>query len=113
MSFLTFLTSIWGNGVVFTWLLNLTGISALLVWGSIGFVSLRFRAAWRAQGRSAHDLPYAQPLYPVLPVTVLVIAGLLFIGQGYAAVKQQPASAVVRVSPPSVFRPVRAHLTHS
>ncbi len=97
-SFLTFLTSIWGEGVVFTWLLNLSGISALLVLGSIGFVSLRFRRAWRAQGRSVDDLPYVQPLYPVLPVTILVIAVLLFIGQGYSAVKEQPFSAIVRVS---------------
>lgn len=97
-SFLTFLTSIWGEGVVFTWLLNLSGISALLVWGSIGFVSLRFRRAWRAQGRSVDDLPYVQPLYPVLPATILVIAVLLFIGQGYSAVKEQPFSAIVRVS---------------
>ncbi|THG94590.1 hypothetical protein EW026_g6918 [Hermanssonia centrifuga] len=66
VSFLTFLTSIWGEGVVFNWFLNLTGISALLVWGSIGAVSLRF--------------------------SVIIIAVLMFIAQGYAAVKEQPFS---------------------
>ncbi|KAI5999785.1 amino acid permease-domain-containing protein [Pisolithus orientalis] len=89
---LTFLTTIWGEGVVFTWLLNLTGISALLVWGSIGVISLRFRAAYHAQGRSLADLPYVQPLFPVLPVGVVLLAVLMFIAEGYAAVKEQPFS---------------------
>ena len=99
ISFLTFLTTIWGEGIAFTWLLNLTGISALLVWGTIGAVSLRFRWCWRVQGRSLEDLPYVQPLYPVLPITVIIIAALMFIAQGYAAVKQQPFSAVLGEPP--------------
>lgn len=97
-SFLAFLTTIWGQGVVFTWLLNLTGISALLVWGSIGFISLRFRAAWKAQGRPLSDLPYTQPLFPLLPIGVVVLATLMFIAEGYSAVKVQPFNARVSVS---------------
>ncbi|KAI6043723.1 amino acid permease/ SLC12A domain-containing protein [Pisolithus marmoratus] len=90
---LTFLTTIWGEGVVFTWLLNLTGISALLVWGSIGVISLRFRAAYHAQGRSLADLPYVQPLFPILPMGVVLLAVLMFIAEGYSAVKEQPFNA--------------------
>ncbi|KAG6373887.1 amino acid permease-domain-containing protein [Boletus reticuloceps] len=93
MSFLAFLTTIWGQGIVFTWLLNLTGISALLVWGSIGLISLRFRVAWKAQGRPLSDLPYTQPCYPLLPIGVVVLALLLFIAEGYSAVELQPFSA--------------------
>lgn len=89
MSFLTFLTTIWGSGIVFTWLLNLVGISALLVWGSIGIISIRFRLAWHAQGRELSDLPYVQPLFPVLPVGTVILAGLMFAAQGWAAVKGQ------------------------
>ena len=87
LSFLTFLTTIWGSGVVFTWLLNLVGISALLVWGSIGVISIRFRLAWNVQGRSLSDLPYQQPLFPVLPVGTIILAALMFAAQGYAAVR--------------------------
>ncbi|KAH9947189.1 amino acid permease-domain-containing protein [Amylocystis lapponica] len=90
MAFLTFFTTIWGEGVVFTWLLNLTGISALLVWGSIGPISLRFRAAWRAQGRTVADLAYVQPLFPVLPLATVTLAVLMFAAEGYAAVVEQP-----------------------
>ncbi|RPD67528.1 hypothetical protein L226DRAFT_452760 [Lentinus tigrinus ALCF2SS1-7] len=93
VSFVTFLTTIWGEGVVFTWLLNLTGISSLLVWGTIGIISLRFRAAWKAQGRPLADLPYTQPLFPVLPLITIVLAVAMFAAQGYASVVQQPFSA--------------------
>ncbi|KAF9235205.1 amino acid permease/ SLC12A domain-containing protein [Melanogaster broomeanus] len=93
VSSLAFLTSIWGTGVVFTWLLNLTGISALLVWGSIGVISIRFRAAYKAQGRSLSDLPYTQPLFPSLPVGVVVLALLMFAAEGYSAVEAQPFNA--------------------
>lgn len=97
MSFVTFLTSIWGEGIVFTWLLNLTGISALLVWATIGVISLRFRAAWKAQGRTLTDLPYRQPLFPALPILTVVLGTLMFIAQGYAAVIQQPFSPRVDI----------------
>lgn len=93
VSSVTFLTTIWGEGIVFTWLLNITGISALLVWGSIGLISLRFRAAYRAQGLSLLDLPYTQPFFPLLPAGVVVLALLMFIAEGYSAVKKQPFEA--------------------
>ncbi|KJA17730.1 hypothetical protein HYPSUDRAFT_146045 [Hypholoma sublateritium FD-334 SS-4] len=89
-SCLTFLTTIWGAGIVFTWLLNITGISALLVWVSIGAISLRFRAAYKAQGRELSDLPYTQPLFPILPAGVIILGTLMFIAEGYAAVRQDP-----------------------
>lgn len=95
-SCLTFLTTIWGEGVVFTWLLNITGISALLVWTSIGLISLRFRTAYVARGLSLSDLPYIQPLFPLLPIGVIILGTLMFIAQGYSAVRQEPFEAKVR-----------------
>jgi hypothetical protein len=97
VSFVSFLTTIWGEGIVFTWLLNLTGISALLVWGSIGLISLRFRMAYRAQGRSLSDLPYTQPFFPLLPIGVVILGTLMFIAEGYSAVKEEPFEAKVLV----------------
>lgn len=90
MACLSFLTTIWGEGIVFTWFLNLVGISSLLLWASIGVISIRFRYAWNAQGRSLSDLPYIQPLFPLLPVTTLILAVLMFVGEGYAAVVVKP-----------------------
>ncbi|EJD55389.1 hypothetical protein AURDEDRAFT_109729 [Auricularia subglabra TFB-10046 SS5] len=93
VSFVAFLTSIWGAGVVFTWLLNLAGITALLVWMSCGVISIRFRLAWKAQNRALSDLPFTQPLFPLLPITVLVLGTCMFVAQGYAAVKSDPFEA--------------------
>ncbi|KAI0076970.1 hypothetical protein K474DRAFT_1644184 [Panus rudis PR-1116 ss-1] len=92
VSFLTFLTTIWGEGEVFTWLLNLVGISSLLVWGSIGVISLRFRMAWKKQKRSLSDLPYTQPLYPLLPWFTIILSVLMFAADGYASVVATPFS---------------------
>ena len=89
-SCLTFLTTIWGQSVVFIWLLNVTGISSLLVWISIGFISLRFRQAYKVQGLALSDLPYQQPLYPLLPIGVMVLGTLMFIALGYASARQEP-----------------------
>jgi len=81
--------------VVFTWLVNMTGISALLVWGSVGIISLRFRMAFRAQGRYLSDLPYRQPFFPLLPIGTIVLAILMFVAEGYSAVKEVPFEAKV------------------
>lgn len=97
VSCLTFLTTIWGEGVVFTWLLNVTGISALLVWASIGLISIRFRRAYKAQKRSLSDLPYEQPLFPLLPISIVVLATLMFIAEGYASVRESPFEVKVRL----------------
>ena len=96
MSFVTFLTTIWGEGVVFGWLVDLTGISSLLVWGTVGVISLRFRAAWKAQGRSTKDLPYTQPLFPVLPWLTIILAIAMLVAQGYASVVETPFDVKVR-----------------
>ena len=53
-----------------------------LVWASIGVISLRLRRAYRAQGRELSDLPYKQPLFPLLPVTMTVLAVLMFAAEG-------------------------------
>ena len=34
------------GGVIFSWLLSLSGLSILFVYGSIGLAHIRFRAAW-------------------------------------------------------------------
>ena len=57
---------------------------------SIGFISFRFRQAYKIQGLSLSDLPYRQPLYPLLPIGVIVLGTLMFIALGYASVRQEP-----------------------
>ena len=93
---------------MFIWLLNAIGISSLLVWISIGFISLRFRQAYKAQGLSLSDLPYQQPLYPLLPIGVPVLGTLMFIAVGYASPHDN-----VKVPPGTFKDPTRTSCTNS
>ncbi|KXL47271.1 hypothetical protein M433DRAFT_71069 [Acidomyces richmondensis BFW] len=42
----------------FTWLLSLSGLSELFIWGTICLSHIRFRAGWKAQGHTLDELPY-------------------------------------------------------
>jgi amino acid permease len=90
-SCLTFLTTIWDQGVVFTWLVKTVGISALVTWTSVGVISIRFRQAYKAQERLLSDLPFQQPFYPLLPIGVIVLGIAMSIALGYSSVTQKPS----------------------
>ncbi|KAG0015946.1 hypothetical protein BGZ81_011469 [Podila clonocystis] len=89
-----FVCDIFGEGVVFTWLVNLTGMSALLTWMSISIIHLRFRAAFKAQGRSLSELPYIAPLFPFSCYISIALALMIVFLQGYQAVTADPFEAV-------------------
>ncbi|KIW90285.1 uncharacterized protein Z519_08929 [Cladophialophora bantiana CBS 173.52] len=46
------------GGTIFNWLLSLSGLSILFIYGSIALAHIRFRAAWAAQGHSLDELPF-------------------------------------------------------
>jgi len=46
------------GGTIFNWLLSLSGLSILFIYGSIALAHIRFRAAWKAQGHSLDELPF-------------------------------------------------------
>ncbi|KAF1808359.1 hypothetical protein P152DRAFT_223816 [Eremomyces bilateralis CBS 781.70] len=53
-----------GAGKAYGYIVNLSGVSTFLVWGSISFIHIRFRQAWAAQGRTPEQLPYRSLWYP-------------------------------------------------
>ncbi|KAL6250338.1 hypothetical protein RBB50_002640 [Rhinocladiella similis] len=55
---LAFINEATTGATVFNWLLALTGLSSFFVWGSICLSHIRFRAGWKAAGRSLDDLPF-------------------------------------------------------
>jgi amino acid transporter len=55
---LAFIGEAANSGVVFSWLLALSGLSYFFVWGSICLSHIRFRSAWKAQGYSLDQIPY-------------------------------------------------------
>jgi len=60
---LCFLAASDKHTVVFNWLMALSGLSAIFMWGSINLSHIRFRLAMRAHGRSLNDeLQYKSPV---------------------------------------------------
>ncbi|WFD24004.1 General amino acid permease [Malassezia equina] len=53
-----------GAAKAYYYIVNVSGMSTFLVWGSVSFMHLRFRAAMRAQQRSIDELPYRALWYP-------------------------------------------------
>ncbi|KZM24313.1 uncharacterized protein EKO05_0005631 [Ascochyta rabiei] len=46
------------GGDIFTWLLSLSGITVLFVFGSIALAHIRFRRAWASKGHTVDEIPY-------------------------------------------------------
>jgi amino acid transporter len=53
-----------GGGKAYGYIVNLSGVSTFLVWGAISFTHIRFRRAWKAQGRTLEELPFKSLWYP-------------------------------------------------
>lgn len=46
------------GGTIFNWLLSLSGLAILFIYGSVALAHIRFRAAWKVQGHSLDELPF-------------------------------------------------------
>ncbi|KAM0787016.1 hypothetical protein ACM66B_006284 [Microbotryomycetes sp. NB124-2] len=72
-----------GANQIFDWAQNLVGVSNQLAWWSIGLASLRFRRAWKVQGRTRNQLRFPAPVWAapfvVISVTVIILV------QGWSA----------------------------
>ncbi|MFC5543427.1 MAG: amino acid permease [Bacilli bacterium] len=82
---LAFLSSFFGDGVVYIWLLNASGLSGFIAWVGIAISHYRFRKAYIKQGRDLKDLPYKSPVYPFGSLFALILCLIVIIGQNYRA----------------------------
>ena len=82
---LAFLASFFGDGVVYMWLLNASGMSGFIAWVGIAISHYRFRKAYLAQGRDINALPYRAKLYPFGPLFALTVCIIVILGQNYTA----------------------------
>ncbi|KAG0243131.1 hypothetical protein BGW41_002771 [Actinomortierella wolfii] len=82
---LAFVVSLVGQGVAYSWLLSLASTTGFIAWMGIAFCHIRFRMAYKAQGRSLNDLPYISRLYPWGPIYTLLICTIILFAQGYSA----------------------------
>ncbi|KAE8444365.1 hypothetical protein EG329_000565 [Mollisiaceae sp. DMI_Dod_QoI] len=73
------------GGDIFTWLLSLSGLSILFIYGSIALAHIRFRAAWAANGHTVDELPYKAAFGVWGSWVCLIINVLCLIAQFYVA----------------------------
>jgi len=82
---LAFLASLFGDGTVYIWLLNASGMSGFIVWLGIAVCHYRFRRAFAAQGKDLSLLPYKAKLFPFGPIFAFAVCGFVVLGQNYSA----------------------------
>ncbi|OCA89047.1 amino acid permease [Pseudobacillus wudalianchiensis] len=85
MGTLAFLASFFGDGAVYIWLLNASGMSGFIAWVGIAISHYRFRRAYIAQGRDLRDLPYRAKWFPFGPLFALTLCIIVILGQNYSA----------------------------
>ncbi|MFE8697707.1 amino acid permease [Cytobacillus sp. FJAT-53684] len=82
---LAFLASLFGDGTVYVWLLNASGMSGFIAWLGIAICHYRFRRAFVAQGKDLSLLPYKAKLFPFGPIFAFAVCGFVVLGQNYSA----------------------------
>ncbi|WP_426449361.1 amino acid permease [Paenibacillus sp. S-38] len=85
LGMLAFLSSFFGEGVVYTWLLSASGMTGFIAWLGIAVSHYRFRKAFVAQGKSLDDLPYRAKWFPFGPILAGVLCTIVIIGQSIGA----------------------------
>ncbi|KAF8952299.1 hypothetical protein BGZ46_003523 [Entomortierella lignicola] len=74
-----------GQGEAYNWLLSLSSTTGFISWLGIAVCHIRFRMAYKAQGRSLSDLPFVSKLYPFGPIYTILVCLVILFGQGYTA----------------------------
>lgn len=82
---LAFLSSLFGNGKVYFWLLNASSLSGFIAWLGIAISHYRFRKAYIAQGRDLKELPYVAKGYPYAPMIAFALCLIVIAGQNFQA----------------------------
>lgn len=85
VAMLTFLSSLYGNGTVYFWLLNASSLSGFIAWLGIAISHYRFRKAYIKQGHSLKELPYIAKGYPYAPLIAFSLCVIVIGGQNYKA----------------------------
>ncbi|QOV10149.1 amino acid permease [Viridibacillus arvi] len=81
----SFIASFFGDGVVYIWLLNASGMCGFVAWLGIAISHYRFRKAYIIQGRDLNELPYKAKWFPFGPIFAFVLCAIVVVGQNYTA----------------------------
>ncbi|TCW35778.1 lysine:proton symporter (AAT family) [Laceyella sacchari] len=86
---LAFLASLVGEGTIYIWLLNASGMTGFIAWLGIAISHYRFRRAYVRQGRDLADLPYKAKWFPFGPLFAFTLCLIVIVGQNYQALLGQ------------------------
>lgn len=81
---ISFLVYSGSSGVVFNWLLGISGLSSIFTWGSTCLAYIRFRSAWTKRGYSPSQLPWASPFgiygaWLALIINILIVCADFYV----------------------------------
>lgn len=82
---LAFFASVFGDGVIYIWLMNAVGVTGFIFWLGIAASHYRFRKAYIAQGYSLDDLPYKSKWFPFGPIFSFALCFFVLLAQNYQA----------------------------
>lgn len=85
--FLSILSYSSGSTVAYTYVVNVGGVAAFIVWSSICYIHLRFRYFWLKSGRSVSELPFKSRFYPYSNYFTIFLGILLVLVQGWGCFK--------------------------
>jgi len=85
VAMLAFLSSLFGNGTVYLWLINAASLAGFITWTGIAVSHYRFRKAYQSQGKHLHELPYVARGYPYGTICVFALCLIIIAGQNYKA----------------------------
>ncbi|MBP2002441.1 lysine-specific permease [Paenibacillus shirakamiensis] len=80
-----FFASLFGDGVVYTWLLNASGMCGFITWLGVALCHYRFRRAYTVQGLDLNKLPYKARWFPFGPLFALALCIIVILGQSLSA----------------------------
>ena len=83
IAMLCFLTSLFGDQMVYLWLMSASGLSGFIAWLGIAVSHYRFRRGYLHQGHDLKDLPYTAYFFPFGPLLAFALCLLITLGQGY------------------------------
>jgi AAT family amino acid transporter/lysine-specific permease len=82
---LCFFSSLFGDQVVYLWLLNTSAVTCFIAWFGIALAHYRFRKGFLSQGHSVKQLAYRSPFFPFGPIMVAILCVLIILGQNTKA----------------------------
>lgn len=81
---LVFLSSYFGSGNIFIWLVSISALAGFIAWLGIAISHYRFRRAYLAQGKSLDDLPYVSKYFPFAPIFAFILCISIILAQEFS-----------------------------